>query len=276
MYAVLVWNILDDERRNRWANTSGSTAEIVVPIRQPIVDRLLGRVAWPRVVEQLYLRLADDNRLELMVVGSMFGFRKRFDLGLRLAPFFDRTAHARITLSLENPGLLSSVLSMAGAALTLPRGISFESGRVVFDLDDVARAAGYGDVSALLKRAEFAVREGVLWVTATLAIPSGTADQAAPAPSAPNPGTAAQAPAVNVRELLPLFAGARATFAVRLAESLVNRMVADGMTLWRTRTGTVPALPKGMDVEIGTLALRFENGTMIMEGSAALSNKEPS
>ena len=47
MYAVAVWNILDDERQKGWVNAAGSTAEIVVPIRQPIIDLLLGRVTWP-------------------------------------------------------------------------------------------------------------------------------------------------------------------------------------------------------------------------------------
>ncbi len=275
MYAVAVWNILDDERQKGWVDAAGSTAEIVVPIRQPIIDLLLGRVAWPRAVEQLYLRLADDNRLELTAVASMFGFRKRFELGLRLAPVFDRHANPRITLSIENPGLLSSVLSMAGAAMTLPRGVSLESGRVLFDPDDIARGMGYGDLSALLTRAEFTVREGVLWIKAMLSTPGGTAGQAAPV-SSTNTRAPATASKINASEFLPLLAGTRATFALRLAEALVNRMVANGVTLWRTRTGSIPALPAGMDLDVGQLALRFENGWVIVEGSGALSKQEPS
>jgi len=91
VYAVAVWNILDDERQKGWVNAAGSTAEIVVPIRQPIIDLLLGRVAWPRAVEQLYLRLADDNRLELTAVanhpaaGLPFGTLKRVELARALA-----------------------------------------------------------------------------------------------------------------------------------------------------------------------------------------------
>jgi hypothetical protein len=146
----------------------------------------------------------------------------------------------------------------------------------VFDPDDIARGMGYGDLCALLTRAEFTVRDGVLWIKATLSTPGDTAGQAAPVSSAANTRAPAVASKINASEFLPLLAGTRATFALRLAESLVNRMVANGITLWRTRTGNVPALPAGMDLDVGQLALRFENGWMIVEGSGALSKQQQS
>ena len=261
--------ILDDERQKGWANAAGSTAEIVVPIRQVLIDHLLSRVAWPRMVEQLYVRPADDNRFELMVVASMFGFRKRFDAVLRLDPVFDRRENTRVTLTIENPGLITSALAMAGSALTLPRGVSIQGGRIILDPDELARSADFGDLIAHLTRAEFAVREGVLWVTAALDIVAGSERPAVLTPPSTTAASTPSAQPIDTTDVPSLFVGAHATFTLRLAEALVNRLMTSGLSVWRARTDVFAlALPKGTDIRIEKLALEFEHGWLIVKGWA--------
>ena len=270
--------ILDDERKTGWANTAGSAAEIVVPIRQAIIDRLLSLVAWPRAVEQIYLRLAGDNRLELMVVASMFGFRKRFDLGLRLDPAPDGQKRPRVTLTIENPGLMTTALALAQSALSLPRGVIVESGRIILDLDALAESAGYADLVAHVSRAECAIRDGVLWITASLEVAARTPGLAGPTPSATGAGpSAAHAASFDASEILPLFVGARATFALRLAEAFVNHLVRQGLASWRAQaTPLTLALPKDLDAIVEALTFHFDKSWLIVKGSVALASREPS
>ena len=250
-----------------------------MPIRQAIIDRLLSLVAWPRVVEQLYLRLAGDNRLELMVVASMFGFRKRFDLGLRLDPVPDGQERPRVTLTIENPGLMTTALALARSALPLPRGVIVESGRIILDLDSLAESAGYADLVAHVSRVGCAVRDGVLWITASLEVAAGKGGQTVPTPSAAaGPGLpTAPAAAFDASEVLPLFAGARATFSLRLAEAFLNQLVGRGLTSWRAQANALTlVLPKDLDAIVEALTFHFDKGWLTVKGSVALAGQEPS
>ena len=270
--------ILDDERKSGWANTAGSAADIVVPIRQAIIDRLLSLVAWPRVVEQLYLRLAGENRLELMVVASMFGFRKRFDMGLRLDPVPDGQKRPRVTLTIENPGLMTTALALAQSALPLPRGVIVESGRIILDLDSLAGRPATRISSRTCRESD---------------VPSAMASSGSPRRSRSRPGRAARpfprrlplrpglstAPAASfdASEVLPLFAGARATFSLRLAEAFVNQLVGQGLTSWRAQANALTlVLPRDLDAIVEALTFHFDKGWLTVKGSVALAGQEPS
>ena len=196
----------------------------------------------------------------------MFGFRKRFELGLRLRPYSTgrepahHAEHRESGTAVERP--VDGWCSRDAAARR-----HVESGRVLFDPD--ARDAA--SATAICVRSSRAQN----LPCARACCGSRRRSQAPATPPArphrchlpPTGPSASRCVKVRRQRVLAIARRSRATFALRLAESLVNRLVANGITLWRMRTGSIPALPAGWISTIGQPGAPLRKGWVIVEGS---------
>jgi hypothetical protein len=258
--------IVADVRADGWRAVAGSRLQMLLPVRQPLLDHVLQSVTWPRAVQRAHVTLQDGNRLSVRVTASLFGFRREFELKLRLAPALDGR---RVILFMENQALIAAALALVGSALTLPPGVAIEAARIVVDLEKLAASRHAGDVVAQLGTAAFEIRDGVLWVNTVVDVHSVDAVSVVPSDSVL--ACPVTLPAEDV--LLGLLQGARAEWRLRVAEPLANQLLGAAVSAVRDPASASAANAGAMRPlldALRSLEVRFEDGVVVFCGSASL------
>jgi hypothetical protein len=80
---------------------------------------------------------------------------------------------------------------------------------------------------------------------------------------------------LDSNDLLRSLAGARGTFALHLTDVLVNRLIAAGLDVWRSRDAGA-RWPQGLDVHVGQLAVQFESGWLLVKAAGELRTEDAS
>jgi hypothetical protein len=253
-------------RADGWRSIAGSRLELLLPVRQPLLDYLLQHVTWPKAVQRAHVTMHDGNRLVVKVTASFFGFSREIELRLRLAPELEQR---RVILFIENQALLAAALALIGPALTLPTGVAIEAARIVVNLDELAAGRRAGDVAAQLAAATFEIRDGVLWVSAVLDVHAVDAVSVV----SPDSGVAGSGIALPPEEeLVALMRGARVEWRLRVAEPLANQLLGaavDGVRHPEATSGNRAAMRPLLDA-LQSLDVHFEDGAVVLTGSAAL------
>jgi hypothetical protein len=270
--------VIAAERSRGWASLAGSQATVRVPVRQPLIDRLVAAAPMPRALERMAVRLLDRNRLQVAVVASVFGFRKQFDLQLRVAPQATiADAGPRVEVTIENAALLSAALALIGPAIPLPPGIELTPPRLVIDLGAIARSRGAGDLARAIRSVSFQGTSEALWIEAACELPSSPAATDAPSaePSSPRPLSAgSERPPFTADEILEWLRGAQAAWTLRIGEPLANAAVQAAVSTMQEARRSAPAsepVPLArLARALHSLRLAFDRGALVLEGEAAL------
>ncbi len=253
-------------RADGWRAIAGSHLDMLIPVRQPLLDYLLQDVTWPKGVRRVLVTLHEGNHLSARVTVSLFGFGREFELKLRLASALDGR---RLIVFIENQALLAAALAVLGPALKLPPGVAIDGARIVVDLEEAAASKRAGDVVAQLETATFETRDGALWVSGVVDVHAVDAVPVVPSDSVPR--LPISLPAEDV--LVGLLRGARAEWRLRVAESLANQLLGTAVAAVRepasASAAETAALRPLLDA-LRSLEVRFEDGVVVFSGSAAI------
>lgn len=258
-------DVIANVRADGWRSVAGSRAELRLPVRQPLVDYLLEGVTLPKAVQRAHVAVHDGNRLSVKVTASIFGFRRDVELKLRLAPELEER---RLVLLIENQALIAAALALVGPVLTLPPGVAIEPARIVVNFDELASSRHAADVAAQLASARFESSEGTMWVNAVVDV-HAVDPIAAPvgAPSLPS-----NVPLPPRDELVTLLHGASAEWRLRMAEPLANQLLGAAVEGVRDpAAASNPAALRPLLDALRSLEVRFEDGVVVLAGSAALA-----
>jgi len=264
-------------RRERAAGLrrlSGTRISGVVPIRDRLIEWLIATRRLPAALEDLRVRLHAGNHLTVVAGVRVFGFRKRLELTLRLAPAIETSPPRRLHLFFVDRSLLASAMSLAGPFL--PDWVRRHDGGLALDLDRLAAAGGVEDLLPHATAVAFEGHEGVLWVNFEIDVASQ--DGAARKASLPQsgPARAESGRGLPVADLAPLMAGARLAIRVRAEESLVNEAL-EGAATSRDGAGRTAgdALPDWRSmVELSSPPrVVFEPGAVVLD--VTLRSPEP-
>ena len=265
---VVDWiQMVEAERAGGWSGLAGSHIELLVPVRGPLVESIVERVRWPKPIETMSVRLLDAQRVGVSATVSVWGFQKRFDLRLRLAPALDRqNGTRRLVITIENHALLAAALAIFGPALKLPPGVAIDGARIAIDIDALAAANGFADLANHVDEASLEIREGVLWLNAAVTVKQGPVR--ASLRRLPHP-EGANARTVTADALLDWFRGARVVWRLRVAETLANQLLAAGID--QALGAANPSNERRRLLPLVEHALRrlrvaFEQGALVVEG----------
>jgi hypothetical protein len=261
-------DIVERERQAGWIDLAGSRVECSVPLRQAVLDTLLSRVSLPQSIERIEVQLMPALRVRVLVTAVVFGFRKRFELRLRLAPALDCRTSPRLHVAIENHALLAAVLAMVGPALRWPHGVSIDHATIVVDLAPLAARHGVSDLLQQLSSVSFESDDGILWINAALAF-----RQVEAAATAAVPRSLERSPLpLEIPELLDLLDGARAVWTLRVSQDLLNALAAEALYA-ATSSPTEQTRPPWIGrliAAVQSTQLELEAGTLIVKGRAVL------
>jgi hypothetical protein len=263
-------DVVVNVRAEGWRSVAGSRFELLLPVRQPLLDYLMEGVALPKALRRAHVTMKDGNRLSVRLTASLFGFTRDFELKLRLAPALEGR---RVLVSIENQALLAAALAVIGPALTLPAGVTIEDARIVVNLDALAASRGAGDIMEQLAAATFAVNAGVLWIGATVEVHAVAATSVTPV-KGPSAITRVTLPPDD--ELAALLAGAHAEWRLRVAEALANQLLGTAVQTLREQGASDAGRAAGVRRLLGalqSLEVHFEDGVVVLAGTASLANR---
>jgi hypothetical protein len=261
--------MVEAERDRGWSGAAGSHVELLLPVRQRLLDTFITHRQWLRPIESVHLQLLDAQRIAVSLVVSVLGFRKRVDLRVRLAPALDAQGDTRrLVIALENHSLIAAALAIIGPALKLPRGIALETARITIDVDAIAAAHGFADLANHLDQASLEVKDGVLWVNAALTVKPGPVGEPLRRMPRGN-GQDRDQSAVPADALPELLHGARAVCRLRIAEAFANELLALGIDQALSSGGaTTRTTSPIVGQALRSLSVAFEQGTLVLEGEA--------
>ena len=272
-----VAELLAEERRTGLARLAGSRLRATVPVREPLVARLISQARLPSLVRGLNVRFLPGNHVIVEAEVQVLGFRKRLEMALKVAASADPGPPRTIRLVFVERSLLSSAAGLAGPILGgLADGIGIRDGVVTVDLDTLAARAGVRDLAGHLREVAIDGQEGVLW----LEIDVEVADQAKARPdesrSQPHDQRAERDGGLRVqpREIAELLRGARLEVTLRVEESLANAaletLVADVRSQGPPAAAAESADWRPLLESLEPPRVRFEAGVLIVEGRLAL------
>lgn len=236
-------SLLAREREQGFASLGGSRAEIAVPVRQALVDRLLTRALASRSqTTAVQVELLEGARLGVTASHRVLGLPVRARTVLELDREID-LARGRLVLRHDEGALWKTIRGVAGTLGLLPAGVSFGAGTVEVDLRALLARAGLDDVLSLVQRLVIhGPADGLFAIEADVVVPhGGLAAGAQKAVSTDGRSTAPRAPLTtsDTERWLTDLAGARARVSVVVHEALAN----DALSIVRRLSATPSQSP---------------------------------
>jgi hypothetical protein len=254
--------LLLDERERGFPSFAGTRAEIAVPVRQALVDRLVATALERARGTDVHVEILEGARLAVSVSHRVFGFPAAARTVLTIEPSVD-LRQRRLVLRYEDSLLWRTIRGVVAPLGFLPPGVYFAEGAVLVDLDTLATRGGWADVLGLVTRLEIhGPADGLILIDADIEIP------AAP-PNGPRSVDATRTsggPRVRPDELLEGIAGARARAELHVGEALVNDVVTELRTmLGEAREHSSPAANTAWWMSwMRELSLRFDRGQLVV------------
>jgi hypothetical protein len=158
-----------------WSDLAGGGGEIRLPLRQPLVNAALEALVLPRVpaLRRLSLAFHPQQRVDVVAATSAFSFLPALTIPLELDPIVSATPTPRISLDVLRGGIAGALTPLAGFfTSSLPPGISVSERRIEIDLATLAAGRDALHLLPLLRGARLETDAGVLWLTATVAVPA--------------------------------------------------------------------------------------------------------
>lgn len=229
--SVNVGAMIADQRARGLADLVGSRVDATVPIRQALVDELVGAVVSRYPQAELDVRLREGNRFDVRAGWRIFGFPARWRLPFAIEPHARLIDRPSLFLRLAEPSAAWSAARRAiGGLGLLPPFIRISDEGVALDVERLAHQRGVADLLPIVRALSFDGRDGVLWMRVEAEVPQDLPAAASGRPDADSPrGHAGRAAAPDAGSLLAHLTGARATIALRISERLANEMLATGL-----------------------------------------------
>ena len=246
------------ERSQGLRRLKGSRVSGVVPIRQELVERLLGR-RGPGVLGDIHVTFLPANRVRVAAVVNVFGFRKQVEAVLKWPPAVDfRDPTVRLVFVERSP--LVAAASLAAPLLgRLPGGISISDGGVTVDLPTVFEKVGLADLLPHVRSLALEGAEGVLWLNLEIEVVDGPQVIRRKSRSAHSPAD------VDAADLLDLFSGTRLSIVLRAHESLLPDFVNAGLaTTAREPGGVRSGGSTSLASLLSPLEIRLEQEAMVV------------
>jgi hypothetical protein len=227
---VNVRALLADQRARGLADLEGSRVDATVPIRQALVDELVGAVVSRYPQAELDVRLREGNRFDVRAGWRIFGFPARWRLPFAIEPHARLTERPVLFLRLAEPSATWSAARRAiGGLGLLPPFVRISDEGVALDLERLAQQHGVSDLLPIVRALSFDGRDDMLWMRVEAEVPR---DLPAAASGRQEAGGARVQSGTAVRDpgsLVEHLAGARATMALRISERLVNEVLETGL-----------------------------------------------
>ena len=248
------------ERSQGLRRLRGSRVSGVVPIRQELVERLVGR-RGPGVLGDIHITLLPNSRVRVASVVNVFGFRKQVEAVLKWPPAVDfRDPTVRLGFVERSP--LVAAASLAAPLLgRLPGGISISDGGVTVDLPTMFEKVGLADLLPHVRSLALEGAEGVLWLN--LEIEVGDGPQVVRSETS---GRSPRPPAdVTITEFVDLFSGTRLSILLRAHESLLADFVNAGLAATAREPGGVRSGGStSLTSLLSPLQIRLEQEAMVV------------
>lgn len=273
------FTLVAGERAAGLRRLAGSRVSGVLPVREALIDHVLARWRPPAPVEAVRIRLLAGNLLSVRVAVRVFGFRKTFELALRIAPALEPGPPRRLYLFHADRSLLSNALGFAGPVL--PAWLSTTDSGFVADLDALASRAGAADVLQHLGRVAFDGQAGVLWINFEAHVAPVEPPAVPSTPPPPASGAASPARGLEAGALARLMEGARVQGRLRVEESLLNEAIAtalaDGGRAADAEAGGAGDAPRTNWREIVHLGavpqVTFESGAVVVDATVEIAGR---
>ena len=248
------------ERALGLARLAGSRVSGRVPVRQALVDELLRRWRRPPSVEDVSVRLADENLLHISARLRVFGLRKRVDAAVKIAPAVQLQGRPTLHLSFVEPTLLATVASFVAPLLT--SGVSVTRDGIAVDLSAVVAHAHGDELLPHLRAVAIDGKDGVIWLNVDVEVTPLLAPRPEATPTKPQRGN----PPPSVGDAVSLFAGLDLEVQLRVTDSLANDIL-ETFFIQMPHSGAEPVPDVGHIVRraVGTPRVRFEPGAMVLE-----------
>jgi hypothetical protein len=269
-------NLIVEERMQRFSRLAGSRARISIPVRQPLVDRVLGGLHLPSFVRRLSVRLLPAARIHVHAELQVFGFSKGITAVLQAPPGLSPGQPRTLHLAFVERTLLSAVIGMARPLLgQLPRGVALDESGVTLDVEALAQGAGAADLLPHLRSMTTAGQGDVLWIEAEAEVQDGL--ERLPAPPVTRRAASSRAGTrLDRSELLGLLSGLRCEFSLRVAESIANALLGAAIADARDARGDAGSARQESTASVsvlealGTPRVTFEPGAVVVEGTVVL------
>ena len=252
------------ERRRGCPSLSGTRAEIAVPVRQVVVDRLVATALERARGTDVRIDILEGARLAVAVSHRVFGVPARARTVLTIERVVDLRSRV-VVLRYDESLLWRTIRAVVAPLGLLPPGVSFAERAVLVDLETLAARGGWSDVLQWLTRLEIhGPAEGLLVIEAEAEVgePNPAGSPAMPVPAGSHAGTRA----LRFEDVLDGVAGARVRAQIHVAEGLVN----DALDEVRAILGQ-PMKARGPAAEpawwmswVRELAVRFHRGRMVI------------
>jgi hypothetical protein len=219
--------VLLSERERGFPSFAGTRAEIAVPVRQGLVDRLVAHAVRSAQGTDVRIDILEGARLAVSVSHRVFGLPASARTVLTIEPSVD-LRQRRLVLRHEDSLLWRTIRGVVAPLGFLPSSVSFAQGVVLVDLEAFAGRGGWGDVLGLVTRLDIhGPADGLILIDADVEIqntpPNGPPLVVVPARDG--------RPAVRTEELLEGIAGARARAEIHVEEALVNDVLGEVRTM---------------------------------------------
>jgi hypothetical protein len=261
-YGRRLADLMVRERQRGCPSLSGTRAEIAVPVRQVLVDRLVAKALERARDTDVRIDILEGARLAVAVSHRIFGIPAR----ARTVLTIERVVTLRpphVVLRYDESLLWKTIRAVVAPLGLLPPGVSFAERAVLVDLEALAARGGWSDVLHWLTRLEIhGPADGLLVIEAEAEISRKNAEgvpvQAGSHASGP--------PAVRFEDVLDGVAGARARAEIHVAEGLVNDALAEVRAiLAQPMTAREPRAERAWWMSwVRELAVRFDRGRMVI------------
>jgi hypothetical protein len=253
-----------DERQRGFPSFVGTRAEIAVPVRQVLVDRLVATALSRARGTDVQVEILEGARLAVSVSHRVFGMPASARTVLTIEPSVD-LRQRRVVLRYEDSLLWRTIRGVVAPLGFLPPGIFFAHGAVLVDLETLATRGAWADVLRLVTRLEVhGPADGLILVDADIEIPARHPN-GPPSVAAPSVSGGSRIPS---DEWLEGIAGARARAEIHVGEALVNDALGELRTMLGEpkprEAGSAAATTAWWMSWVRELSLRFDRGQLVV------------
>lgn len=243
------------ERRRGYEGLAGSNVQVVLPLRQAVVNQITSTARWPRPIETLAVRIAAANVLAVAAQVRVFGFVTPLGVRVRVSPAIE---DGILRLEIDDASFVGRAVSWLGPLLArMPVGVRLRGARIEVDMRQVAADHGLADIASMVIPESCTTSDGVVWFTVRVQPPTTV-------PFANGPSRPPSPPPIDPDQLVAWLEGARVHGEIRIDERLANELVAVAHAGLRDATLDNPVQAALVGAFTESPSVRFEAGALVV------------